>query len=147
MNKVQFLGTIMSHRDKLVVFLGSRRDLGGLPQIFPIKFTTCSWSGFYWAVVVHRLPPVLFLALPVCGFAQASLGLGLNSVVLWLCTGFSRSLSCLCWAMIFFSRLPQSCSCLCWAVVFLGLPSVFVLLLQGCGYAQVFLFWVLKNAA
>ena len=52
-----------------------------------------SWSVLCWAVVVHRLTPVLFLALPGCAFAQTFLNLGLASGEMWLFTSLSRSLS------------------------------------------------------
>ena len=67
-----------------------------------------------------RLPLVLVLPLLGCGcaqasprlvpgfagFSQASLGLGLASAGLWLCTGFSRSLSCLSLAVFFSAGFP-----------------------------------------
>ena len=94
-----------------------------------------SWSCFFWAVVVFRLPSVLVLPFLGCGCAHASprlahivMGCGfvqtfpsldLAFAGLWLCIGF-----------------PWSLSCLCWAVVLLRLPPVFVLPMMGCGYAR-----------
>ena len=78
-----------------------------------------SWSCFRLAVVVKRLPPILFLAFLDSGFAQDSVSLGLAFAGLWLCTGFSWSLSFLCWAVFFLQDSP---------VLFFPL--------LGCGYAQ-----------
>ena len=68
---------------------------------------------------MHRLLLLLVLALLGCGFAQASPGLGLDFVGLWLCTG-----------------VPQSFTRLLWALFVHRLPLVLVLPLLGFGYAQ-----------
>ena len=94
-----------------------------------------SWSCFFWAVVVFRLPSVLVLPLLDCGcahtsprlahivigsgFVQTFSSLDLTFAGMWLCNVF-----------------PWSLSCLCCAVVLLRLPPVFVLPMVGCGYAR-----------
>ena len=91
---------------------------------------------FFWDVVVHRLNPILVLALQGYNFAQAFLGIGLASAGLWLCTGFQQSLSSLCWVQLFLQASPVL-FLLFWAVLMHRLPPVFVLPLMGCCFTQV----------